>query len=223
MKILIIEDEAKIANSLKKGLQQESYAVDIALDGLTGYDMAGSENYDVILLDLMLPGMDGMQVCSKLRKEKVNTPILMLTAKAEIDNKVEGLNLGADDYLSKPFAFEELLARIKALSRRPSQSTGLVLTANNLSLDTVTYKVKRNGKSIKLSKKEFALLNYLLRNKGAIVTKNQIIQNVWNFDADVLPNTVEVYVGYLRNKIDKKFPNMKPMIKTLRGFGYRID
>ena len=223
MRILIIEDEHKIANSIKKGLEQESYVVDLAFDGEQGFDLAATEDYDVIILDLMLPKMDGMKVCKKLRKEEnIHIPILMLTAKGQLDDKVNGLNTGADDYLVKPFAFAELLARIRALIRRPKSSLSSVLEANDLTLDTLTFEVKRVGKQIKLSKKEYTLLKYLLRNKDKIITKDQIINHVWNYDADILPNTVEVYIGYLRNKIDKPFKNKKPLIQTIRGFGYKI-
>lgn len=216
MRILVIEDEHKIANSIKRGLEQESYAVDVAYDGNDGFDLAVSEEYDVIILDLMLPGLNGVTLCKKLRDEKNQTPILMLTAKGQLNDKVDGLNAGADDYLVKPFAFTELLARIKALTRRPKQTLDSVLKTGDLSLDTLTYEVKRAGKKIKLSKKEFALLEYLLRHKGKILTKDQIINHVWDYDADVLPNTVEVYIGYLRKKIGKD------LIKTIRGFGYKI-
>ncbi len=222
MRILIVEDEKKIADSIKKGLTQESYAVDVANDGNQGRDLAVTEDYDVIILDLMLPGMDGMQICSYLREEKIQTPILMLTAKAQLGDKIDGLNAGADDYLVKPFAFEELLARIKALSRRPKNNLGSVLRIDGLTLNTITFEVKRAGQLIDLSKKEFALLEYLLRNKGRILTKDQLINSVWDYDADVLPNTVEVYIGYLRNKIDKPFTNKLSLIKTVRGFGYKV-
>jgi len=223
MRILVVEDEHKIANSIKKGLEQESYAVDAVYDGGQGFDLAATEDYDVIILDLLLPKMDGMEICKKLRKEEnIHTPILMLTAKGQLNDKVKGLNAGADDYLVKPFAFAELLARIKALVRRPKSSLSSVLTTEDLSLSTLTFEVKRAGKKIKLSKKEYALLEYILRHKDKILTKEQIINNVWNYDADVLPNTVEVYIGYLRNKIDKPFKNKKPLIQTVRGFGYKI-
>ena len=223
MRILIVEDEHKIANSLKRGLEQEGYAADVAYDGTKGYDLASSEEYDILILDLMLPGMDGVTICKKLRDEKNHTPILMLTAKGALNDKVEGLNSGADDYLVKPFAFEELLARVKALSRRPPDGGGALLIIDNLKLDTISYSVKRGKFEISLSKKEYALLEYLLRNSRKIITKDQIINHVWNYDADILPNTVEVYIGYLRNKIDKAFPKEKSLIHTARGFGYKIS
>jgi DNA-binding response OmpR family regulator len=223
MRILIIEDEHVIANSLKKGLEQETYAVDVAYDGSSGFDMAAGEEYDCIILDRMLPGMAGEEVCKKLREEQVTTPILMLTAKSQLDDKVEGLNIGADDYLTKPFAFEELLARIRALTRRPKNLTGTTLSVDTLTLNTTTLSVLREGKEIPLSKTEYALLEYLVRNKNHPVRKEKLIEHVWNFDADILPNTVEVYIGYLRNKIEKPFPRSKKLIYTIRGFGYKIQ
>lgn len=222
MRILIVEDEHKIANSIKKGLEQESFIVDIAYDGNQGFDLAFSEDYDVIVLDLMLPGLTGIEICKKLRAQNKHTPILILTAKGELDDKVEGLNSGADDYLVKPFAFAELLARIKALSRRPKSTLGTVLSYDDLSLNTLTYEVVRSGTNIRLSKKEFALLEYLMRHVGKILTKDQIINHVWDYDSNILPNTIEVYIGYLRTKIDRKFPDKKPLIHTVRGFGYKI-
>lgn len=222
MRILVVEDDHKIASSVKRGLEQESMAVDVAYNGSDGFDLAASEEYDTIILDRLLPGMDGIEICSKLRKRGVHSPVLILTAKGQISDKVEGLNAGADDYLVKPFAFEELLARIKALSRRPKNSIGAVLKVSDLTLDTVTYEVKRGGKPIPLSSREFALLEYLMRHPGQILTKDQIIGHVWDYDADVLPNTVEVYVGYLRNKIDKPFGKFSELIHTVRGFGYKI-
>lgn len=222
MRILIVEDEHKIANSIKKGLEQESYAVDVAYDGVKGYDLASMEDYDVIVLDLMLPGMDGEEICRKLRKEKIHTPILVLTAKGQLEDKIKGLNSGADDYLVKPFAFEELLARIRALIRRPKEQSGTVLAYKDLGLNTLTYEIKRGSETIKLSSKEFSLLEYLLRHPKQIFSKEQIIGHVWNYDADILPNTVEVYIGYLRNKIDRPFPKKPALIHTVRGFGYKI-
>lgn len=216
MRILVVEDEHKIANSIKRGFEQETWAVDVAYDGEEGYDLGISEDYDVIVLDLMLPKMDGMEICKKLRGEGIHTPILMLTARGEIADKVSGLNSGADDYLVKPFAFEELLARVRALSRRPKHTSSEELKAGNLTLNTSTYEVKKDGKVIDLSRKEFALLEYLMRNAGRVVSKENIIAHVWDYESDVLPNTVEVFVGYLRDKIGGD------VIKTVRGFGYRI-
>lgn len=225
MKILIIEDEEKIANSLKKGLQQENYVVDVAYDGEEGYDLASSEKYDLIILDLMLPSIDGLTICRRLREEDdIKTPILMLTAKGSVEDKVTGLDIGADDYLPKPFSFEELLARIKALSRRPSNyNKSQKLAVRDLFLDPENYEVRRGKNSIVLSRKEFALLEYLMKNKGRIVTKDELISNVWSYEADILLNTVEVYVGYLRKKIDEPYSNEKPLIHTVRGFGYKIN
>ena len=217
MRILVVEDEHKIANSIKKGLEQESYAVDLAFTGNEGYDLASIEEYDLIILDILLPGIDGIEICKKLRKGQIHTPILILTAKGQISDKVEGLNSGADDYLTKPFAFEELLARIRALSRRPLISQGSTLQVGDLSLNTLTFEVKRGDKSISLSSKEFALLEFLLRHKNQILKKDQIINHVWDYDADVLPNTIEVYIGYLRKKVGGDF------IQTVRGFGYKIS
>jgi DNA-binding response OmpR family regulator len=222
MRILIIEDDHKIANALKKGLEQESFAVDVSFDGGDGLGSALTIKYDLVVLDRMLPGgIDGLTIAKKMREINIHTPILILTAKDKISDKVEGLNAGADDYLIKPFAFEEFLARIKALLRRPSQSLDSVLKVGDLTLDRDRFEVKRNGKKIDLSKKEFSLLEYLMRNAGRIVSKDMIINHVWDFDADILPNTVEVYIGYLRKKIDKA-PSGESIIQTIHGFGYQI-
>jgi DNA-binding response OmpR family regulator len=222
MKVLVVEDEHKVANAIKKGLEQESYAVDIAYTGTEGYDLATAEGYDVIILDIMLPEINGLEICNRLRAAHNHTPILMLTAKGQLEDKVTGLNSGADDYLLKPFAFAELLARIKALSRRPRDRYDGILMYADLTLNPISYEVARAQKKIALSRKEFALLEYLLRHQNKIVTKEQIIQNIWDYTADVLPNTVEVYVGYLRSKIDKPFTDRPPLIQTVRGFGYKI-
>lgn len=223
MRILVIEDEKIIADSLKKGLEQESYAVDVQYDGASGYDMAVGENYDCILLDLMLPDIDGITLCKKLREESnITTPILMLTAKSQLEDKVTGLNIGADDYLTKPFSFEELLARVRALIRRPKNLAGTVIAIDDLLFNTSAHTIQRNGQEISLSKTEYSLLEYLAINKNQPISKERIIEHVWNFDADVLPNTVEVYIGYLRNKLEKPFPKSKKLIHTVRGFGYII-
>ncbi len=223
MRILVVEDEHRIANSIKKGLEQENYAVDVSYDGNYGYDLASTEEYDVIILDLMLPGIDGIKICQNLRKNKINIPILILTAKGQIEDRVKGLDSGADDYLVKPFSFEELLARIRALIRRPKTAFGETLTAVDLSLNPKTFEVKRSGRLIKISSKEFSLLEYLMRNKRRVLSKDQIISHVWDYNADILPNTVEVYIKNLRNKIDLPFKNKKPLINTVRGFGYKIE
>ena len=223
MKILIIEDEHLIATSIKKGLEQEHYTVDIAFDGIEGFDLASSGDYDLILLDLMLPGMDGMTLCQKLRSDNNHTPILMLTAKSQLEDKINGLNCGADDYLTKPFAFEELLARVRALSRRPQKTTNKILSIGDLSFDTTNFLVKRGSKEIHLSSKEYSLLECFLRHPHQILNKDQLIQYVWNYESDILPNTVEVYIRNLRQKIDVPFKNKPPLIKTIRGFGYKLS
>jgi len=222
MRILVIEDEHRIANSIKKGLEQETYAVDVVYGGNDGFDLASTEDYDLIILDVMLPEMDGITICKELRKNHVHSPILMLTAKGQMHDKVEGLDCGADDYLTKPFAFEELLARIRALTRRPKTSLSTILSVGNLHLNPNQFQVNRGKVPIKLSRKEFSLLEYLMRNVGKILSKNQIVSHVWNYDADILPNTVEVYVKKLRGKIDVPFKDEKPLIHTIRGFGYKI-
>lgn len=216
MRILVVEDEHKIASSIKKGLEQESYAVDVAFNGTEGYDLIATESYDLIILDILLPGISGIELTKKLRSEQIHIPILMLTAKGQVVDKVEGLDAGADDYLTKPFAFEELLARIRSLLRRPKDSVGATLHCADLTLNTSTYQVQRGKKSINVSMKEYALLEYLMRHPNQILTKDQIISHIWDYDADVLPNTVEVYIGYLRKKIGND------LIHTVRGFGYKI-
>lgn len=222
MRILIVEDEYRIANSIKKGLELERYAVDVAYTGNDGFDMASTEEYDLIILDLMLPGMDGLEICKELRKKQNHTPILILTAKGQTQDKVEGLDCGADDYLTKPFSFEELLARVRALGRRPKSAIDNILAVDGLELNIQTFEVFRDKKAIKLSSKEFSFLEFLLRHAGKIVTKEQIIAHVWDYDADVLPNTIEVYIKNLRAKIDLPFPDKKNLIHTARGFGYKI-
>ena len=221
MRILVVEDEHKIANAIKQGLEQEHYAVDIEYDGDNGLGSALNETYDVMIIDRMLPGtVQGLEICRQVREADIHTPILLLTAKDQIKDRVEGLNAGADDYMVKPFSFEELLARIRALMRRPVEAQTNLIEVGGLSLDTVSYEVKRDGKLIELSAKEFALLEYMMRNSGRVLSKDNIISHVWDFDADVLPNTVEVYMGYLRTKVDKPFS--EPLIHTQRGFGYTL-
>ncbi|HET6924773.1 MAG TPA: response regulator transcription factor [Candidatus Saccharimonadales bacterium] len=223
MRILVVEDEVKIAQTIKKGLELKGYAVDAVYDGETGFSHAVDPDYDLVVLDRMLPGMDGVELCRRARTEGVTTPILMLTARGTIGDKVEGLNSGADDYLVKPFSFDELTARVRALLRRPAGHTGTVIKVGDLSLDTTTYEVRRGDDPIHLSQKEFALLEYLMHHAGQVVTKDMIISHVWDGDADVLPNTVEVYIGYLRNKIDRPFTDRPPLLITMRGFGYKLS
>ena len=223
MRILVVEDEYKIANAIKRGLEQESYAVDVAYNADEGLSSALTDEYDLILLDRMLPGLiEGLDICKEVRANNIHTPILMLTAKDQINDRVAGLNAGADDYLVKPFAFEELLARVRALLRRPQDNLGTVLKIDSLSLDTVGYEVKRQGKPIALSSREFALLEYMLRNQNRVLSKDNLISHIWDYDADILPNTVEVYMGYLRNKIDRPFKGPH-LIQTVRGFGYKLS
>jgi DNA-binding response OmpR family regulator len=222
MRILIVEDEHRIAQALKEGLQQESYAVDVSYDGEDGYNTASAGEYDLIILDVMLPTMNGFEICSKLRADGRHTPILMLTAKDQAQDVIRGLDTGADDYLAKPFAFEVLLARIRALLRRPQESVGEILQARDLTLDLTKHEVRRSGTPITLSSKEYAILEYLLRNSGRILSKNNIMTHVWDFDADILPNTIEVFITYLRAKIDKPFDG-PGIIETVRGFGYRVS
>lgn len=219
MRILVVEDEHKIANALKQGLSHEKYAVDVEYDADNGLGAALNESYDVMIIDRMLPGsVEGLDICREVRAANIHTPILLLTAKDQIKDRVEGLNAGADDYLVKPFSFEELLARIRALLRRPETTSGTVLKVADLTLDPVNFEVKRADKRLNLSSKEFALLEYMMRNSNRVLSKDNIISHVWDFDADILPNTVEVYIGYLRNKIDK--PYEKQLLHTQRGFGY---
>jgi len=223
MKILLIEDEQKIARAIRLGLQQERAVVEVVHDGREGLSAALGDEYDAIVLDRMLPGgMDGIEICKAIRAKGIQTPILMLTAKGQIRDRVDGLNSGADDYLTKPFSFEELLARVRALMRRPQDNVGNVLQVDDLTLDTLSFEVKRGEKTIDLTQTEFSLLEYLMRNYGMVLSKTNIINHVWDFDADILPNTVEAYVGYLRNKVDKPFSKKPNLIQTVRGFGYRL-
>lgn len=223
MRILVVEDEHRIAQAVKQGLEQESYAVDICYDGEDGYNTASADEYDLIIMDVMMPGIDGFEVTRRLRADENHVSILLLTAKNQGRDIVVGLDTGADDYLAKPFSFEVLLARVRALLRRPPLTGGEVLCVRDLSLNPGTKEVIRGEKFISLSGKEYALLEYMLRNKGRVLSKNNIMSHVWNFDADILPNTVEVFINYLRSKIDKPFKDQPEIIQTVRGFGYRIN
>lgn len=222
MRVLVVEDDPTIADAIKQGLEQESFAVDVAYDGEDGYAAACAITYDLLVVDIMLLGMDGLEITRRLRSADVPTRILILSAKDQVKDKIVGLNLGADDYLAKPFSFGELLARIKSLLRRPADELGDTLCADDLTLNTITYDVRRGGQAIALSPKEFAILEYLLRNKARTIGKDAIIAHVWNFDADVLPHTVEVFIMQLRAKIDKPFAG-RPLLRTIHGLGYRIE
>ena len=218
MRILIVEDEKKVAGFIKKGLEEETYAVDVACDGEEGYHLAAMNQYDLIILDLMLPKIDGLEVLTRLRDKKVSTPILLLTAKDAVDDKVTGLNKGADDYLTKPFAFSELLARIRSLLRRGQAETQTELKVGDLVLDMVSHKVSRDGEEIELTGKEYSLLEYFMRNEGKVLTRTMIAEHVWDYNFDTFTNVIDVYVNHLRKKIDKKYP--AKLLHTLRGVGY---
>ena len=221
-KILLVEDEGKIANAVARGLKYEDFDVTIASDGEEALVLGKDEDIDCIILDRMLPLKEGVEVCKELRESNIKTPIIMLTAKSGVNDKVEGLDAGADDYLAKPFSLDELLARIRALLRRPNNIVSDELKVGDLILNTTTFEARRDDKLINLSKKEYDLLEYLMRNANRIISKEKIINHVWDFDSDILPNTVEVYMGYLRNKIDKPFKDKK-MLQTVRGFGYKLE
>jgi len=220
MKILVVEDEKKIADFVKRGLKEEGYTVDAAYDGEEGRFLAKTNNYDLILLDLMLPKVDGVTLCKELKAEGVATPVIMLTAKDTVGDKVTGLDAGADDYITKPFAFEELLARIRAVLRKKEFKTATRLEVAGLVMDLVTHKVTRGGKEIKLTAREYSLLEYLMRNTGAVVTRTMISEHVWDTDFDTFTNVIDVYINYLRNKIDSPFS--KKLIHTVRGRGYTL-
>lgn len=221
-KILLVEDEIKIANAIKRGLKYEGFEVSIAPDGEEGLELGKTLDFDCIILDRMLPLKEGVEVCKELRKSNIKTPIIMLTAKSGVNDKVEGLDAGADDYLAKPFSLDELLARIRAVLRRGSSLLNDVLKVGDLTLNTSTFEVKRSGILINLSKKEYDLLEYFMINANKTISKEKLINHVWDYDSDILLNTVEVYIGYLRNKIDKPFKDKK-MIQTVRGFGYKLE
>ena len=222
MRILLVDDEVKFAVSLQKVLQSQRYAVDVIHDGQLGYEQAAVEPYDLILLDVNLPGLDGVKVCQKLRQEGLSTPILMLTAKDATSDKIDGLDSGADDYLVKPFEIEELLARIRSLLRR-GKPESTILEIADLSLNPASQIVTRAGQEIELSAREYALLEFLMRHPGHIMSKQQILDHVWGNEVDSFSNVVYVYIGYLRNKIDKPFANgAAPLLTTVKGLGYRL-
>lgn len=218
IRILVIEDEQRIATFIQRGLEEEGYAVDVAYDGRDGLKRACEGVYDLLVLDLMLPKLDGFELLKRLRAENHDMPVLVLTARDEVEDKVEGLDLGADDYLTKPFSFDEFLARVRALFRRDSTARETVLRAGNLSLDLVTRLAHVDDREIELSPREFSLLEYFLRNKNAVLSRTRISQHVWGYPYDGISNVVDVYVNYLRKKLD---PGDEPrMIHTVRGQGY---
>ncbi|MGZ8421736.1 MAG: response regulator transcription factor [Nitrospira sp.] len=220
MRVLVIEDETKVGSFIKRALEEESYAVDLCEDGAQGLDMALSGSYDLIMIDLMLPSLPGMEVLARLRKEKIQTPVLILTAQSKVDQRVKGLDAGADDYLTKPFAIDELLARVRALLRRgPAESPG-IFQIDDLVLNPATREVTRGGQRIDLTVKEYALLEYFMRHAGRVLTRPMISDHVWNQDFDTFTNVIDVYVNYLRNKIDRG--RARKLIHTIRGSGYML-
>ena len=218
MKVLVVEDEQKVANFLQKGLKEEQFVVDVAYDGLEGENLALANEYDLILLDVMLPGKDGVAILENLRARKIDVPIIMLTAKDMVVDKLKGFEAGCDDYIPKPFSFEELLARIRAVLRRHSSAGSNVLNFADLTLDLISHKVIRGGKEIELTAKEYSLMEYLMRNPNRVLTRTMITQHVWDYNFDSFTNVIDVYVNYLRNKVDRGFP--QKLIHTVRGVGY---
>lgn len=221
MRILVVEDQPTLAQSIKTGLVDESFAVDVNHNGREAYEQASTEEYDVIILDRMLPEMDGIEICKKLRREKIQTPIIMVTAKDTTEDKILGLNCGADDYMIKPFSFEELLARIRSVVRR-STIKDTVLAIDTLEFYPTSHTVKRTGKEITLTGKEYALLEYFMHHPNQIMTREQIMSHVWDYSYEGLSNIIEVMIKRIRGKVDIAFPQEKPLIKTIRGLGYKL-
>ncbi|MHB9014375.1 MAG: response regulator [Ignavibacteriaceae bacterium] len=220
MKILIVEDEKKVASFIKKGMEEEYFTADVALDGKEGLKMATSEDYDAIIMDIMLPFIDGISLLKEIRKREIITPVLMLTVKDSLKDKVEGLDAGADDYLTKPFAFEELVARIRALLRRHESSKAPTLHVGELVLDLQSHKVLRGEQEILLTPKEYAILEYLMRNSNKVVSRTKLIEHVYEYHFDPETNIIDVYINKVRAKVDNNFD--KPLIHTIRGIGYII-
>jgi heavy metal response regulator len=218
MRVLVVEDEKKVASFIKRGLEEEAFTVDVAFDGEEGLDLAENNPYDIILMDLMLPKKDGLEVIKELRGKEISTPVLCLTAKDSVEDIVSGLDSGSDDYLTKPFAFSELLARVKALLRRSAKDRGAEIYFADLRLDPVTHKVWRSNQEIDLTAKEYALLEYFMRNPNQVLTRAMIAEHVWDYTFDSFTNIIDVYVNYLRKKIDRDFD--KKLIHTVRGVGY---
>ena len=220
MRMLVVEDDPSLLKTVARRLKESGYGVDSAKDGEEGLRLAEIVEYDCIILDLMLPVLDGLTVLKKLRARKIATPVLILTAKDAVEDRVKGLDTGADDYLVKPFSFDELLARVRALLRRRGEDREVVLRIDDLTLDTTTHVATRAGKEIELTAKEYAILEYLMRNKGILLTRSQIIEHVWHYDFDYTSNVVEVYIRYLRRKVDEGFTYK--LIHTVRGSGYML-
>src|SRR5437016_2333679 len=220
MRILVVEDEKRIADFLTRGLQGAGYAVDSAPNGQTALEFVHATDYDLVILDIMLPDVDGLSVLEKIRNRKVGPPVLILSARGAVDDRVKGLERGADDYLTKPFAFVELLARVRALLRR-GQPTPERLQVGDLALDCIRRKVTRSNENVELAPKEFSILEYLMRNRGRPLSRTMIVEHVWDMDYDGLTNIVDVYIRHLRSKIDDKYP--VKMIHTVRGIGYMLD
>lgn len=222
MRILLAEDETVLGESIKTGLEDEHFAVDLIKNGQDAYEQASTEDYDVILLDIMLPDMNGMTICQKLRLEKNYTPIIMVTAKDTLDDKVGGLNFGADDYIVKPFSFEELLARIRSVIRR-STTKSPILSVDSLALNPVTHIVSRKGEEITVTGKEYALLEYFMRHPNQVLTREQILSHVWDYSYDSMSNIIDVLMKRLREKIDRSYPSEKALFITVRGLGYKME
>jgi two-component system OmpR family response regulator len=220
MRVLVVEDEIKMASLIRRGLRSEGLAADVAIKGEDALWMAGSTGYDAIVLDVMLPGIDGFETCRRLREEGIWSPVIMLTARDTVEDRVAGLDGGADDYLAKPFSFAELLARLRALMRRGAAERPPVLRVGDLELDPAARSVVRDGSSIDLTAREFALLEYLMRHSGEVLTRTQLIEHVWDFAYEGDSNVVDVYIRYLRNKVDRPFG--RDQIETVRGAGYRL-
>ena len=221
MKILVVEDEKKIASFVRKGLEEQGFVVDVCHHGDDGYHLATTQGYDAMVFDIMLPGRDGLSILRNIREKKITTPVLLLTARGELNERVEGLNLGADDYLTKPFFVEELVARIHAVTRRKTGESANILSIDNLSVNLVTREVTRDGRKIELTVREFALLEYLLRSPGRVYSRMQICEHVWNYNFDPGTNLVDVYIQRLRQGIDTE--DEFKLIETVRGVGYRIQ
>lgn len=220
MHVLVVEDEKKVSTFIQRGLEEEGFSVDAAFDGEEGIQKVEANTYDLILMDVMLPKMDGLAAIKYLREKNIKTPILCLTARDSVDDKVNGLDIGADDYLAKPFAFVELVARSRALIRRGSNDRGAEIRFADLRLDPVAHKVWRSGDEIVLTSKEYALMEYFMRNPNRVLTRQMIAENVWDYTFDSFTNIIDVYVNYLRNKIDQKYD--KKLIHTVRGAGYAL-